>query len=211
MGKFGGTGGKSTRKTSWSKGYARVPPPIEFVRSSRRHITWSGSDALFARYSPLNYTVTVKLEFGVYQGHRKRHYSIQHIRIYLSSILNMPLAITAFQDIAAYWLKIATPPLYSVPPLGLKSSDLSNNHCWRKARMMGLSDSVRIALTFSHFDKIHAFGRTDRQTDVIVVSYKHYSVCAAACKNRRSKFGRHPNGISPCLKSPDSIKGRIRS
>ena len=27
--------------------------------------TWSGSDAPFARYSPLNYTVTLKLGFGV--------------------------------------------------------------------------------------------------------------------------------------------------
>jgi len=26
--------------------------------------TWSGLDALFARYSPLNYTVTLKLGFG---------------------------------------------------------------------------------------------------------------------------------------------------
>ena len=32
-----------------------------------------------------------------------------------------------FQDIAAYWLKIAIPPLYSVPPLGLIPSDLRNN------------------------------------------------------------------------------------
>jgi len=33
--------------------------------------TWSGSDAPFARYSPLklNYTVTLKLGFGVTQGH----------------------------------------------------------------------------------------------------------------------------------------------
>jgi len=32
--------------------------------------TWSGSDAPFARYSPLNYTVTLKLGFKVTQGHR---------------------------------------------------------------------------------------------------------------------------------------------
>ena len=36
--------------------------------------TWSGSDAPFARYSPLNYTVTLKLGFRVTQGHRKRHH-----------------------------------------------------------------------------------------------------------------------------------------
>jgi len=32
-------------------------------------------DAPFVRYSPSNYTVTLKLGFGVTQGHRKRHYS----------------------------------------------------------------------------------------------------------------------------------------
>jgi len=41
--------------------------------------TWSGSDAPFARYSPLNYTVTLKLRFGVTQGHQKWHYLIEHI------------------------------------------------------------------------------------------------------------------------------------
>ena len=38
--------------------------------------TWSGLDAPFARYLPLNYTVTLKLGFGVTQGHRKRHHYI---------------------------------------------------------------------------------------------------------------------------------------
>jgi len=32
---------------------------------------------------PLNYTVTLKLGFGVTQGHRKWHYSIEHIRLYI--------------------------------------------------------------------------------------------------------------------------------
>jgi len=45
--------------------------------------TWSGSDAPFARYSPLNCTVTLKLGFGVTQGHRKWHHSIEHIRLYI--------------------------------------------------------------------------------------------------------------------------------
>jgi len=45
--------------------------------------TWSGSDAPFARYSPLKYTVILKLGFGVTQGHRKRHYSIEDIRLYI--------------------------------------------------------------------------------------------------------------------------------
>jgi len=33
--------------------------------------TWSGLDAPFARYSPLNYTVTLKVGFRVTQGHQK--------------------------------------------------------------------------------------------------------------------------------------------
>jgi len=42
--------------------------------------TRSGWDA-----PPLNYmyTVTLKLGFGVTQGHRKRHCSIEHIRLYI--------------------------------------------------------------------------------------------------------------------------------
>ena len=44
-----------------------------------------------------------------------------------------------FRDIAEYWSKIAN-PLYSMPPLGVKPSDLHNNHWRRKTRMMRLSD-----------------------------------------------------------------------
>ena len=44
---------------------------------------WSGSDAPFARYLPLNYTVTLKLGFGVTQGQRKWHHSIEHIGLYI--------------------------------------------------------------------------------------------------------------------------------
>jgi len=68
-----------------------VSLPSEFVRSSTRHITRSGSDAPFTRYSPLNYNVTLKLEFGVTQGHRKWHYSIEHTahtNLYSYSIIN---------------------------------------------------------------------------------------------------------------------------
>ena len=43
----------------------------------------SGSDASFAKYSPYNYVVTLKLHgvrvFGVTQCHRKWHYSIDHM------------------------------------------------------------------------------------------------------------------------------------
>jgi len=45
--------------------------------------TWNGLDALFARYSPLNYTVTLKLAFWVTPGHRNQHYSIEHIQLYI--------------------------------------------------------------------------------------------------------------------------------
>jgi len=48
-------------------------------------------------YSPLNYTVTLKLWLWVTQGHRKWHYSIEHIRLYSlysSSIVTMPLSIS---------------------------------------------------------------------------------------------------------------------
>jgi len=45
--------------------------------------TWRGSDAPFPIYSPLNYTVTLKLGFGVTEGHRKWHHSIERIRLYI--------------------------------------------------------------------------------------------------------------------------------
>jgi len=58
------------------------------IRSADAENSWArtkyGVDrAPFARYSALNYTVTLKLKFGVTRGHRKRHYSIEHIRIYI--------------------------------------------------------------------------------------------------------------------------------
>ena len=112
--------------------------------------TWSGSDAPFARYSPLNYTVTLKLGFGVTEGHRKRHYSIEHIYIFFIFVFYSKYASICyrFRDIAAYWSKIAT-PLYSAPPLGVKPSDLRKKPWSRKTRMMGLSDSERISMICS--------------------------------------------------------------
>jgi len=59
------------------------PTPKTFAKKQ----TWRGSDAPFASHSPLNYTVTLKMRFGVTQGHRKRHYSIEHIRLYIYSSL----------------------------------------------------------------------------------------------------------------------------
>jgi len=43
------------------------------------NMEWIG--CTFAIYSRLNYTVTLKLAFGVTEGHRKRHYSIEHVRL----------------------------------------------------------------------------------------------------------------------------------
>ena len=56
------------------------PPTPKTVSQSQ---TWSGLDAPFARYSPLNYTVTLKLGFGVTQGNREWHHSIEHMRLYI--------------------------------------------------------------------------------------------------------------------------------
>jgi len=79
-------------------------------------------DAPFARYSPLNYTVTLKLGFGVTQGHRNWHYSIEHIRLVFHSnfVFHSNYAYTYyhFRDIAAYWLKIATPLVFGAPVEG---------------------------------------------------------------------------------------------
>ena len=87
--------------------------------------TWSGSDAPFARHSPLNCTVTLKMGFGVTQGNRKRHYSIEHIglRLCSSSVVTIILYASIyyrFRDIAAYWSKIASfcYPLVFVAPVG---------------------------------------------------------------------------------------------
>jgi len=77
---------------------------------------------IFAKY--LNYTVTLKLGFGVTQGHRKQYYSIERIRLLFVFHSNYASIYYRFRDIAAYWSKIATPPLYLAPPLGVKPPDL---------------------------------------------------------------------------------------
>ena len=60
---------------------AQFDPPTP--KTLAKNQTWSGSDAPFARYLPLNYSVTLELGFWVTQGHRKWHYSIEHIRLYI--------------------------------------------------------------------------------------------------------------------------------
>jgi len=182
-------------------------PP--FPKTLAYNQTCSGSDAPFARYSPLHYTVTLKLGFGVTEGHRKRHYSIEHIRLYIRLLYSKYASICyRFRDIAAYWSKIAT-PLYSAPHthtdllnmaarrLGVKPSDLRKKPWSRKTRMMGLSDSERILMICSavwiqctRVTDRRTDKRTDRQTDGIAVAYTRYSIYAVARKNGPSSHSQ---------------------
>jgi len=61
---------------------------------------WSGSDVPFATYSPLSYTLTLKL--GV-RGHLRSSkvalLDSAHTTLYSSSVVNMPLSITVSRDI----------------------------------------------------------------------------------------------------------------
>jgi len=85
--------------------------------------TWSGSDAPFARYSPLNYTATLKLGFGVIQGHRKWHYSIEHIRLYIRLLR---LYLLPFPRYSRILVENCYPFVFGAP-LGVKPSDLRND------------------------------------------------------------------------------------
>jgi len=60
------------------------------------------------KYSALNYTVTLKLGFGVTQGHLKWHYSIEQIDFVFVFNSNYASIYYRFRDIAAYWSKIAS-------------------------------------------------------------------------------------------------------
>ena len=66
----------SNRKQRHSIRRHRKPQPRTKHGVDRMH-------ASFARYSLLNYTVTLKLGFGVTQGYRKRHCLLEHIRLYI--------------------------------------------------------------------------------------------------------------------------------
>jgi len=93
-----------------------------------RHVVWIN----ICHYTPINSEV-----IDVHTLNFKPNYKFSRLK-YASIYYH-------FRDIAAYWSKIAT-PLYSAPPLWVKPSDLCNNPCWRKTRMMGLSDSERISI-----------------------------------------------------------------
>jgi len=72
--------------------------------------------APFARNLPLNYTVTLKLNWG--SGSLKvikvAPFDRLHTTLYLSTVVNMLLSIP-FPDIAACWWKIATPFVFGAP------------------------------------------------------------------------------------------------
>jgi len=97
-----------------------------------------------------------------------------------------------FRDIAAYCSKIAT-PLYLSPTLGVKPSELCNNPCGRKTRMMGLSCRERISMIRSAV-LIQITRVTDRQTDGrtdgIGVAYTRYSILSPVSSVKIVRF-RH--------------------
>jgi len=107
--------------------------------------------------------------FRVTQGHRKWHHLIEHIRLLFIFHSNYASISYRFRDIVAYWSKIATPPLYLAPPLGVTPPDLRNDPWWPKTRMMRLSDGERISMIRSavliQYTRV-TDGRTDRWTDI---------------------------------------------
>ena len=105
----------------------------------------------------LKYAVTLKLGFGVTEGHQKWHHSIEHIWLYSSFIVTY-----RFPDIAAYCSKIAT-PLYLAPRWGWSCQIYATTPVM-KSRMMGLSGGERISMICSRFDTKHTCDRwTDRR------------------------------------------------
>jgi len=90
------------------------------------------------------FTVTLKVGFGVTQGHRKMAlFDRAHTTLYSSSIVTMPLSST-ISEIKPHIGRKFLPPLYLAPPLGVKPSDLRNDPWWRKTRMMGLWYWIKI-------------------------------------------------------------------
>ena len=123
--------------------------------------------------------MTLKLEFGVTQGHRKRHNSIERIQLVFIFVFHSNYASISyrFRDIAAYWSKIAT-PLYLAPPFGGEADSFEQRPLVSvmKTRMMDLSDSGRISM-------IRSAVLTHGRTDGIGVAYTRYGIYAVALKN----------------------------
>jgi len=67
-------------------------PPIP--KTLAQNQTWSGSDAPFVRYSPLNYTVTLTEVQGHLRSSKAELFDTAHTTLYSSSIVTMRLSIT---------------------------------------------------------------------------------------------------------------------
>jgi len=96
-------------ETSWKKNRWSLIAEWKEVQGWRN---WQVRVLYSLKYSPLNYTVTVKLGFGVTHGHRKRHHSIDHndfIIIFHNNYASIPF------------------PSYSI---GVKPSDVRNCSSW---------------------------------------------------------------------------------
>jgi len=63
-------------------------------------------DVMFARYSPLNYRVTLKWGVGVTQDHRKCHHSITWYGSLFDFYSNYGRMSHNFRDTPTYWSKI---------------------------------------------------------------------------------------------------------
>jgi len=86
--------------------------------------------------------------------------------LYSSSTVNMSLYY-GFQDIAAYWIKIATPVVFGAAARG-ETVRFTQQTLVTKTRIMGLSDSERISMTCSAVlikSTCVTDGRTVRWTD----------------------------------------------
>ena len=80
------------------------------------NMEWIGSsDAPFARYSPLSYTVTLNWGSGslkVIESGSIRQSTYDFIFVFRSNYASIYYR---FRDIAAYWSKIATPLVFGAP------------------------------------------------------------------------------------------------
>jgi len=89
--------------------------------------------------------VTLKLGFGVTQGHRKQHYSIEHIRLYIRFPLSIWLYLLLVPRYSRIFVKNCYPFVFGAPVAG-EAVRLRNDPWWRNTRMMGLSDRDRISM-----------------------------------------------------------------
>ena len=131
------------------------------------NMEWIGCTVceIFAFIFDIHYTLTLKLGFGVTQGHRKWHYSIEHIRLYirLPQYMYLYMYLLPFPRYSRILVENCYPLVFGAP-LGVKPSDLRNDPWWRKTRMMVLSDGERISMIRSAV-LIQYTRVTDRPTD----------------------------------------------